>query len=292
MIRRMRELLASMSARPFKEQVTDAYQRLRQTVVGGDDPNAHLAAYRQLALQLSRSFPERSATLIATPCRSAAVAQCCALLCTNMASIVRKPILLADVSDEGRRMSNLLGLTSEMYCSTDERSRFFSVAGQWYVSTREGTPIGPYKTVEEARGGLAEFLAAPDWVKDVKAQEFSPHRTILPTYYQNLFLLPSEPARQALVRGTYLGKPEDNVKGLLNDFYERFSYVIFYGGSIIDNPLLLSLAPHVDEVIHAVVENDTKTADVKAAQEALQACRPQQIPFVLIRPSRQATESR
>lgn len=289
MIRRMRDFLASIAVRPIKEQVTDVYQRLRQTVLGASgDPNAYLAAYRQLALQLSRSYPEGSSAMIATPCRSVPVAQCCALLATNIASIVRKPILLADISDEGRRMSNLLGLTSDMYCSTDERSRFFSVSGRWYVSTREGIPIGPYKSVDEARLGLSEFLEAPAWMKDVKAQDFSPQRTILPTYYQNLFLLPSEPARQALVRGAYLGKQQENVTGLLKDLYERFSYVIFYGGSVIDNPLLLSVTPYVNEVIHAVVENDTKTADIKLAQETLQTCRTQPIPFVLIRQSRQA----
>jgi hypothetical protein len=285
MIRRMRDFFASIATRPLKEQVTGAYQRLRE-LGGGGDPNAYLVAYRQLALQLSRSYPEQSSALIATPCRSAPVAQCCALLSTNMASIVRKPILLADISDEGRRMSTLLGLTSEMYSTADRRSRFFSVSGGWYVSTREGIPIGPYKTVEDARVGLSEFLEAPAWMKDVKAQDFSPQRTILPTYYQNLFFLPSEPARQALIRGAYLGKQQENVTGLLKDLYERFSYVIFYGGSIIDNPLLLSVTPYVNEVIHAVVENDTKTADVRLAQEALQACRTQQIPFVLIRPSR------
>ena len=36
--------------------------------------------------------------------------------------------------------------------------RFFSSQGDWYFSTREGAPIGPFTAKEEARKGLVDFL--------------------------------------------------------------------------------------------------------------------------------------
>ena len=36
--------------------------------------------------------------------------------------------------------------------------RFYSENGLWYVSTREGKPIGPFDTREEAEDALLAFL--------------------------------------------------------------------------------------------------------------------------------------
>ena len=36
--------------------------------------------------------------------------------------------------------------------------RFFSAQGDWYFSTREGAPIGPFDYKEEAQQGLQDFL--------------------------------------------------------------------------------------------------------------------------------------
>jgi len=37
-------------------------------------------------------------------------------------------------------------------------SRFFSVSGEWYFSTREGAPMGPFDDRREAEQGLFDFL--------------------------------------------------------------------------------------------------------------------------------------
>jgi hypothetical protein len=43
--------------------------------------------------------------------------------------------------------------------STPLRSdRFFSAQGEWYFSTREGAPIGPFEDKYEARKGLNDFI--------------------------------------------------------------------------------------------------------------------------------------
>jgi hypothetical protein len=36
--------------------------------------------------------------------------------------------------------------------------RFFSAQGNWYFSTREGKPIGPFSNKDEAKQGLDDFL--------------------------------------------------------------------------------------------------------------------------------------
>jgi hypothetical protein len=36
--------------------------------------------------------------------------------------------------------------------------RFFSAQGQWFFSTREGAPIGPFDGKDEARKGLDDFI--------------------------------------------------------------------------------------------------------------------------------------
>ncbi|MEE8058785.1 MAG: DUF6316 family protein [Pseudomonadales bacterium] len=51
--------------------------------------------------------------------------------------------------------SNRTGETGHFPVRTD---RFFSSQGQWFFSTREGTPIGPFDDKEEARQGLGDFI--------------------------------------------------------------------------------------------------------------------------------------
>lgn len=36
--------------------------------------------------------------------------------------------------------------------------RFFTAQGEWYFSTREGAPIGPFNGKNEASNGLKDFL--------------------------------------------------------------------------------------------------------------------------------------
>lgn len=36
--------------------------------------------------------------------------------------------------------------------------RFFSAQGEWFFSTREGAPIGPFEDKDEALKGLDDFI--------------------------------------------------------------------------------------------------------------------------------------
>lgn len=36
--------------------------------------------------------------------------------------------------------------------------RFFAAQGQWFFSTREGLPIGPFEDKQDAKQGLGDFI--------------------------------------------------------------------------------------------------------------------------------------
>ena len=50
---------------------------------------------------------------------------------------------------------NRVGERGDFPIRTD---RFFSAQGEWFFSTREGAPIGPFADKGEARRGLEDFI--------------------------------------------------------------------------------------------------------------------------------------
>ena len=48
--------------------------------------------------------------------------------------------------------------TGEMGNVPVRSDRFFSAQGEWFFSTREGTPIGPFDDKNDARQGLGDFI--------------------------------------------------------------------------------------------------------------------------------------
>lgn len=44
--------------------------------------------------------------------------------------------------------------------------RCFAVGGEWYLSTREGHNVGPFKSREEARASIGRYLAGINVRKD------------------------------------------------------------------------------------------------------------------------------
>lgn len=50
---------------------------------------------------------------------------------------------------------NRQGETGAVPLRTD---RFFAAQGEWYFSTREGAPIGPFEDKYEAHKGLHDFI--------------------------------------------------------------------------------------------------------------------------------------
>jgi len=281
-IDKLTELRSNLAIRDRTRRVYD-YLRDRGLLPQARDPHEYLFAYRQLALQISLDNPETGSALLATPVSSRPVAQCGALLAGSLASISKKPVLLVDLSQDGKRLSDLLGLTSEMYYATDESSRFFSVSGRWYISTREGIPAGPYSSAEDAEAALAEFIQTADWTSVLEDESWALSQFVLPTQFQNLFFLPPAAARLALVRGAYLGDQEKNIAGLIEELGEQFGYVLFYGGSTLENSLMLPVIPHVNDVFHAVVEDQTRVKDIDWSMAMLMKYNAGNLASILVR---------
>jgi hypothetical protein len=55
--------------------------------------------------------------------------------------------------------SNRLGEAGNVPVRAD---RFFAAQGEWYFSTREGTPMGPFDDKQEAKNGLRDFIEFMD----------------------------------------------------------------------------------------------------------------------------------
>ena len=56
-------------------------------------------------------------------------------------------------------MSSTIHRAGEMGSTVPMRSdRFFAAQGEWFFSTREGAPIGPFDDKEEAVKGLDDFI--------------------------------------------------------------------------------------------------------------------------------------
>ncbi len=55
-------------------------------------------------------------------------------------------------------MSIIENREGEMGTTPVRSDRFFAAQGEWFFSTREGAPIGPFEDKEEARKGLDDFI--------------------------------------------------------------------------------------------------------------------------------------
>lgn len=51
--------------------------------------------------------------------------------------------------------SNRVGETKKAHIRAD---RFFAAQGEWFFSTREGAPMGPFEDKLEAKNGLQDFI--------------------------------------------------------------------------------------------------------------------------------------
>ena len=55
-------------------------------------------------------------------------------------------------------MSENMNRTGELGTIPVRSDRFFAAQGEWFFSTREGSPIGPFSNKGEASSGLRDFI--------------------------------------------------------------------------------------------------------------------------------------
>jgi len=78
----------------------------------------------------------------------------------------------------------------------------------------------------------------------------------------------------------------DLLNALLKTMESRYDFTVVAGGSVLDNPAALAMAPHVGCVLLLAVEDETTLDDFDAARVALDVCRPRKFGVVFTQPTR------
>lgn len=98
----------------------------------------------------------------------------------------------------------------------------------------------------------------------------------LPTSRENLLFVPDSVTSE-------WGKshPDEGARPFLRETERHCDFLLLFGGSVYDEPLVRPLAPEVGCVLLLVIENLTRKEDLEAARETLEAARARKIALVL-----------
>lgn len=104
---------------------------------------------------------------------------------------------------------------------------------------------------------------------------------VLPSTCEHVSFLPAGAT-------AYPIKPPDELPAILGRAENQYDFILLAGGSVLGDSLALALAPHVGCVLLLVIENETMTESLEAAQEVLAFCNPRKIGMVFTREERGA----
>jgi Mrp family chromosome partitioning ATPase len=116
-----------------------------------------------------------------------------------------------------------------------------------------------------ASRGFCDLLSDPAILDEV----------LLPTSCENVYFLPA---------GTAFNVAEevpDEFDAILKALESRYEFVLLSGGSVLNDSVALSLAPHVGRVLLLVVDNETMREDMEAANDILLHCKARNVGLVL-----------
>ncbi|MCG8428772.1 MAG: hypothetical protein MI754_15565 [Chromatiales bacterium] len=114
-------------------------------------------------------------------------------------------------------------------------------------------------------------------------QSISLGETVLGTSDPNIYFLPAGLDRSQFSNGINNKHDVVNIGPLLKETKERYAYTVLFGGSILNDPISLAVAPHVGRVLLTVVENKTSIADLKASHKSFQLSRVKNVAHILLR---------
>lgn len=83
--------------------------------------------------------------------------------------------------------------------------------------------------------------------------------------------------------GASVAAAADGVHRLLQAAESQYDFVVLVGGSVLHDPTVLTLVPHVGCVLLLAVEAESRVEDLDAAQHSLSFCRPRKLELVLVR---------
>jgi len=249
-------------------------QRLRRWHVRRSMPAVEdIVVYRRFALKLLQGHGRGTTALLASADRGMDSAQCCALLSAAIAGIVKKPILILDISPAGSVLPMFLGCSHRSddsegvsYASRDDR--FFERDEGWFFNTREGLDFGPFKTRNAAQQALDDFVLA-----DLAGRENTPSKSasqvIQATAVENVFYLSALSAGLQILLHNDSTDEAAPIQSMLSEVGEKYHHILIFGGHLLDSATSLKLASHVDSVILTSVENETTQGEFKEAINTL-----------------------
>jgi hypothetical protein len=100
---------------------------------------------------------------------------------------------------------------------------------------------------------------------------------VIPTSSEHVWFLPSGRT------GRLTSTPEDLQKRL-TEAQQQYDFVLFSGGSVLQDMDALALLPYAGIVLLLVLENETRTEDLRAAEKALALCKARNVRLVLASP--------
>ncbi|MDT0593765.1 DUF6316 family protein [Glaciecola petra] len=236
-----------------------------------------IVPYRRLALQFVHDKTQSPTMLVVSTDKDDSVAHSCVLLTMALTSIVKKPVLLIDISNTGSAIPDLLGCQSRAgesgtFTPDARKKRFYENDEGWFFNTREGETIGPFLSLEDAKLELENYiendLFTTDGTTTSKTNQF-----ILTSQAKNIDYMS---AVSAGLHGSLENKSEDEamrqIADLINEVQDNYEYVIFYAGYLLDSSTALKVAPHAGRVVLASIENKTGQKEYLDAAKTLRLC--------------------
>ena len=237
-----------------------------------------IVPYRRLALQFVHDKTHSPTMLVVAADKDESVAHSCVLLTMALTSIVKKPVLLIDISNSGSIIPDLLGCQSRAgetnkIDPNKRNKRFFENDKGWFFNTREGETIGPFLSLQDAKAEL-EFYIENDLFSGDSPSTSQADGFILSSQAKNIDYMS---AVSAGLHGFLDDKSDveamDQISDLIEDVRANYEYVIFYAGYLLDSGTALKVAPHAGRVVLTSIENKTSQDEYRDAAKTLRLCK-------------------
>ncbi|MFQ3250231.1 MAG: Mrp family chromosome partitioning ATPase [Glaciecola sp.] len=276
------------------QKIRRTYTRwqLKRNVKESED----LIAYRTMALQLIHDKTRSPSLLIVSADRDESAAHSCVLLTMALSSVIKRSVLIIDVSIAGSILPELLGCNSRAGEKIEippetRKQRFFEDDLGWFFNTREGLTVGPFLSLADAKLALEHhiendlFETAP--IKEQHASEF-----IMASKSNNIDYLS---AVSAGLHSSLEHKSEElfiqEIAKLMEEVRQKYEYIVFYGGYLQECPTGMKVASQVGKVVLTTTENQTSQEEYRSAVKTLRLCGVESFNNMLIKLSSKALSS-
>ncbi|PKG93213.1 DUF6316 family protein [Paraglaciecola sp. MB-3u-78] len=253
-------------------------------------------AYRTMALQLIHDKANSPSLLLVSANRVENAAHSCVLLTMALSSVLKRSVLIIDVTIAGSSLPELLGCTSRAGESVDippeaREKRFFEEDLGWFFKTREGITVGPFLSLADAKLELERYIENDLFETPLPQEQFATNY-IMPSKSESIDYLS---AVSAGLHASLENKSEDffmkEIASLIEEVHEKYEYIVFFGGYLLDCPTGMKVAPQVGKVVLSTTENLTSQEEYRSAVKTLRLCGVEHFNNMLVKISGRALSS-